>query len=160
MPGGVNPPSLVFCPLRDKSGPKDTLSNIVETGEYVVNLVTREMTEDMNATSGRYPAEVNEWTKTRFTALESLHISPARVAQSPVHFECRLYRVVEHGDGPLSSMYVIGEILGIHLSRALMAVESRNAFRPIARLGGKSYLNTAAAETFEISRPKPGPHTS
>ena len=162
MVGGVNPPSVVFCPVLDKRGePKDSLRNIRETGEFVVNLVTREMAGGMNEASFPYPEGSHEWNASGFSMLKSRSVKPARVAESPVQFECRLFQIVSHGEGPSASAYVIGEVLTAHIDPRLVDEQGGLAerFKPIARLGGTGYIDLEIGKVFELARPK-GPADS
>ena len=157
MVGGIRPASLMFCPVLDMEGrPKDTLRNVEETGEFVVNLVTREMAEGMNATSFAYPPGEGEWIISGFTMVESRSVKPSRVAESPVQFECRLFHALRHGEGPSASVYVVGEVLVAHVEASLADGSARlgDRFTPIARLGGAGYFDLAAGEVFELARPK------
>lgn len=154
--GGVSPPSLVFCTVLGSGGAKkDTLRNIEETGEYVVNLVTREMAEGMNETSGAYPHDFDEWAVSGFTRLASEVVAPARVGESAVQFECRLFQVVGHGDGAGAGRYVIGEVARAHV-RSDVVEGGLAGFAPISRLGGPDYLDLASGERFGMSRPRVG----
>lgn len=156
MVGGIRPPSLMFCPVLDREGnPKDSLRNIEQTGEFVVNLVTREMAEGMNATSYPYEAGQQEWQASGFSPLGSRVVKPARVAQSPVQFECRLFHALRHGEGPSASVYVVGEVLVAHVDPSLFDEDAKPLarFEPIARLGGKGYLDLACGKVFELERP-------
>lgn len=155
--GGNSPPSLVFSPTNGPGGlEKDTLRNIRETEEFCVNLVTREMALGMNQTSANVPMEESEWGIAAFNQVTSRSIRPARVAESPVQLECRLFAIVEHGDGPGSANYVIGEVLQIHLREEL--VGSPESIRPIGRLGGQMYIDTATGELFSMARPSGSPN--
>lgn len=155
MPGGVNPPSLCFCTILGRDGhKKDSLRNIEETGEFVVNLVMREMAEGMNETGFGFPPHVSEWPASGFTPIESDFVKPARVQESPAHFECRLFQAVQHGEGQNAGVYVMGEILAAHVSESLFSGEQVLPFEPIARLGGSSYFDLACGKVFEMSRPK------
>jgi len=146
MLGGSNPASLMISPtLTGKGLMKDTLRNIRETGEFVVNLVTREMADDMNQTSRNLPANESEWSWTKFAALPSSMIAPERVLESPVHLECKLFEVVEHGQGPNAARYVIGEVLMAHFEDSGSGL--------IARLGGPEYVDLGTVESFELQRP-------
>lgn len=152
MPGGVNPPSLCFCPIRAGGGrKKDTLVNIEETGEFTVNLVDRAMAEGMNQTSGLYPADIDEWPFSGFTQAESLVVRPARVAESPASFECRLHQVAFCGEEGGGAAFVIGEIVAMHVRTEL--TDSLTRFNPISRLGGPEYLDLASGEIFGLERP-------
>ena len=156
MAGGSRPPSLVFCPVLGKEGrPKDTLRNIEETGEFVVNLVDRPMAEGMNATSFEYPPGFNEWEVSGFRQIESRFVRPNRVAESPVQYECKLFQVIRHGAGTSGTVYVIGEIVAAHILSAFWLDGEFNteSFRPISRLGGPDYLDTESGERFRMPRP-------
>jgi flavin reductase (DIM6/NTAB) family NADH-FMN oxidoreductase RutF len=113
----VDPPLLGFAPgLREsKPGdthgePKDTLRNIRETREFVVNIVTYELLHPMNVTSGEYPPTVNEFELAKVTPAPSQLVRPARVAESPVSFECKLHQILDFSPAPTSGSLVIGEI--------------------------------------------------
>jgi flavin reductase (DIM6/NTAB) family NADH-FMN oxidoreductase RutF len=163
MVGGVNPPSLMFCPTIGPRGtPKDSLRNIQETAEFVVNLVTREMADGMNATSYAYPHGFDEWQVSNFTNISSDIVQPPRVLESPVAFECKLFTVVQHGEGASAACYVIGEIVRAHLHENLWQNGAfvQGAFNPISRLGGPNYLDMEAMEVFSMARPSRAPESS
>jgi flavin reductase (DIM6/NTAB) family NADH-FMN oxidoreductase RutF len=152
------PPLLGFSPglrkLEDASHEKDTLSNIRETKEFVVNVVTYAVAEQMNLTSGEYGHEVNEFELAKLTPVPSEKIKPPRVAESPVNFECKLERIIDFGSEWPSSSLVIGEILCIHLNDSVLK-EGRfdpNALDLIGRMGGNQYSRTV--DRFEMERPK------
>lgn len=154
--GGSNPPSIAFSPVVGSSGvEKDTLRNIRENGEYVINLVHREMADGMNRASATLPPDESEWAHAGFTPLPSDRVRPCRVAESWAHFECRAFTVVEHGEGSGAARYVIGEILVAHVTRRFIQDGQLipTAFDLIARLGGSNYLDCGALERFQITRP-------
>lgn len=115
---GSNPPavsiSITHLPSRP-SGQKDTLDNILDLGEFVVNIVTEATAVAMNETATTYPAHVDEFAAAGLTPVPSLTVRPPRVAESPVSFECRLHTTVPVGDGPGSGTLVIGIIQHIHI---------------------------------------------
>lgn len=156
MAGGANPPSVVVSPLTDRTGqPKDTLRNIRETGEYVINVVTYAMRDAMNHASAEFPYGVNEWEEAGFTPAPAVKVHPARVAESPLAIECRLFQIVPHGEGPLAANYVIGEVVYFHVAKALMTegrVEARQVDY-IARMGADWYARANADSMFEMPRP-------
>ncbi|HJP84315.1 MAG TPA: flavin reductase family protein [Fimbriimonadaceae bacterium] len=155
MVGGSNPPSLAFSPSLGSRGEKDTLRNMRETKEFVVNLVHRAMAEAMNSTSKYFPPEISEWEVAGLTPAPSLRVTPPRVAESQVQLECRLFEIAEHGHEPGSARYVIGEVLVAHLAPGIWNGESveQDKVRPIARMGGPNYLDTEALEFFQMLRP-------
>ncbi len=156
MAGGANPPSVVISPLTDRNGqPKDTLRNIQATGEYVINVVTYEMREKMNYASAEFPYGVNEWEQAGFTAAPATKVKPARVLESPMSIECRLFQVVPHGQGHLSANYIIGEVVYFHVAKSLMPEGTLDATLVdyIARMGGDWYARANEPAMFELPRP-------
>lgn len=152
--GGSNPPSLMICTVLGMNGePKDTLANVAQTGELVVNLVDRSMAEGMNQTSAPHPPEIDEWPLSGFTPLDSVAIKPKRVAESPVQFECRLAQIVAHGDGPAASRYIVAEILVAHVAPGIVTESGIQPIDLISRLGGSDYLDLATGERFRLPRP-------
>ncbi len=152
--GGANPPSLMFCTVLGPNGePKDTLTNIVQTRELVVNLVDRAMALGMNATSPTHPPEIDEWPLSGFTPIDSHLVRPRRVAESPVQLECRLHQIIEHGTGPSSSRYIVAEIVLAHLADGILTDQGIRPVNLIARLGGAEYLDMATGSRFQLPRP-------
>lgn len=156
MAGGANPPSVVVSPLTDRTGqPKDTLRNIRETGEYVINVVTYAMRERMNHASAEFPYGVNEWEEAGFVPAPAVKVKPPRVAESPLSIECRLFQIVPHGEGPLSANYILGEVVYFHVAQSLMDGETLDARRVdyIARMGADWYARANTDSMFVLPRP-------
>jgi flavin reductase (DIM6/NTAB) family NADH-FMN oxidoreductase RutF len=162
----AKPPLLAFAPgMRSpkKSGaaagqpagePKDTLRNIRETGEFVINVVTYELAEAMNLTSGDYDASTNEFEVAKLTSAPSKVVRPQRVAESPVSFECKLHQILDFNPAPEGGSLVIGEIVSIHVDERHLKEGhlDRNSLDLIGRMGGMQYTRTT--ERFEMARPK------
>lgn len=155
MAGGVSPLSLAFSPTDGAYGPKDSLKNIVDTGEFVVNTVHRAMAEGMNQSSAGFGSAVSEWEASGFTPAASVSVKPARVSESLVQLECKLFRVVRHGDGSGAANYVIGEVVRMHINRSVWNESGLrlDQVRLLSRMGGPEYLDAAALEIFELQRP-------
>lgn len=159
--GVSSDPACLVISITPKNGPdgaaakKDTLRNIEETGQFVVNTVSAPMTEAVNQCSALYPYGVDEMREVGLTPLPSTLVRPARVAESPVQMECELYRKLEIGDGRVgSATLIVGRILAMHVlaeayEKGRLKIE---ALQPVARLGGLSYGLTAGA--FDLPRPK------
>src|ERR1700719_440759 len=115
----AKPPLLGFSPslrlVDGHSAPKDTLHNIRETGEFVVNVVTFAVADAMNLTSGEYDSSVDEFALAKLNTRPSQVVRPPQVAESPVSFECKLNRIIDFGTEPPSGSLVIGEIVCVHL---------------------------------------------
>jgi flavin reductase (DIM6/NTAB) family NADH-FMN oxidoreductase RutF len=159
----ADPPLLAFAPgLRkpkaDKGhgDAKDTLRNIRETKEFVVNIVTYGLAEAMNVTSGEYDASVNEFELAKVTPACSKIVRPPRVAESPVSFECKLYQILDFSTAPTGSSLVIGQVVSIHMDDAHVKEGKldRNSLDLIGRMGGIQYTRTI--QRFEMVRPKVG----
>jgi len=158
----VDPPLLAFAPgLRTPKLPgvghgeaKDTLRNVREMREFVVTIVTYELREAMNLTSGDYDASVNEFELANITPAASKVVRPPRVAESPVSFECKLHQILDFSPAPTGSSLVIGRIVSIHIDDAHLkdGKLDRNSLDLIGRMGGIQYTRTT--QRFEMVRPK------
>jgi flavin reductase (DIM6/NTAB) family NADH-FMN oxidoreductase RutF len=145
-----NPPLLGVSISPRDGGPKDTLRNVRETRELVVNVVTEAMAAQIVKASGDWPGDVDELALVGLTAMPSDLVRPPRVAESPVSLECRLDREFALGE----SCFVVGEILRAHV-RDEVLTEGRvdvAKLRPLARLGGEQY--TGLGELLRLPRPK------
>ena len=145
-----DPPTLIVSITRKgDGGKKDTLRNIEETGDFVVNTVSEWTAEQMNDTSASLPYGVSELEKAGLTAVSSLKVRPPRVGEAAVAFECVVQRVVEVGEGtrPGNASVVFGTIVCVHVREGVLSGDDHiriDRLRPIARLGQRSH--TAAAE--------------
>ena len=152
-----NPPTVLFCSsIRGSDGKaKDTLNNVRATKEFVVNIVTDELFQAMNASSIEAPAGFNEFDYAGLTLGPSISVKPARVAESPIHFECNLREIIEIGTDPGGGSIVIGTIVHIHANDEVMIGRDKinlSALKPIGRLMGNSYCRVT--DIIEIERPK------
>ena len=136
-----NPPTLsVSFTRKEGGGKKDSLRNIEETGEFVVNSVNEWNAEQCNDTSASFPYGVSEMEQAGLTPIPSLYIKPPRVGEAAISFECRLDRVVEIGDGtqPGNASMVLGTVLCIHCREEAITENLHvriDQTRPIGRLG-------------------------
>jgi flavin reductase (DIM6/NTAB) family NADH-FMN oxidoreductase RutF len=152
----ANPPTILFCPMirSVNNQPKDTLQNIRETGEFVVNIVSGELVEKMNLTSVEAPCEVNEFDYAGLTPAPSCEVTPPRVAESPIHFECKLNQIVEISQEPGGGSVVIGTVVHMHIDERLLIGEDKIdlvKLNPIGRLAGNSYVHVT--DIFDMERP-------
>lgn len=149
------PPLLAFS----SSGWKNSAANIRATGEFVWNLVTRELAEPMNVTSASVPDDVDEFALAGIAPAPSRLVRPPRVAASPAAFECRLTQLIQleskEGD-TLDQWLVIGEAVGIHIDPAMLenGVYQTAHARPITRGGGPAdYFEVREDALFQMRRP-------
>lgn len=108
-----DPPTVgISIGNRAPGEPKDTLANIQATGEFVVNLVSRDNAEAMNKTATEFPPGVDELAAAGLTRLPSVKITPPRIAESPVAFECKLFQTIPLGPG---NTLVLGHVVAMHV---------------------------------------------
>ncbi len=152
--GGISssPPLIGISISKRRGEKKDTLKNIEYTGDFVVNIVTEEIAESMNITSGDYPSEVDEFKKAGFTPSSSEMISSPRISESPINFECRVFEklVIRNSE----NTFIIGEILLFHINDDLWSDGAVDAskLKAIGRLGTDKYCTVR--DIFEMIRPK------
>jgi flavin reductase (DIM6/NTAB) family NADH-FMN oxidoreductase RutF len=153
----ANPPVLGFVAAM-RPGPlphKDTLQNVLATKEFVVNLVSEEFAEKMNATSAEVPPEIDEFELSGLTPLVSELVKPPRVAESHVQMECRLRQVLKISDLPGGGNLVLGDVLRFHIDEAIVDSSFRidpDKLNAIGRAGGATYVRTH--DRFDMVRPK------
>src|SRR5581483_3932725 len=139
----ANPPVVSFaCGVREP--PKDTLANVRATGEFVINIVTEEIAERMNLTSGEYDAAVNEFAVSGLTPMASELVRPPAVHESPVNMECKVLQIIDVSVQPLGGSLVIGEVVRFHVDRAIFENFriDPDKLRAIGRMGGSGYTRT------------------
>ena len=144
-------PPMLGIAFSDRPGdPKDTLRNIRETGEFVVNVVSEPLLERMVRTAGDWPASVSEFDVTGLTPSPSHRVAPPSVAESPVHLECRFDRELPVGN----SVFVIGQVVLARVDDAVL-VDGRPdpaKLAAVGRLGGESY--SLMHDIVTVPRPK------
>jgi flavin reductase (DIM6/NTAB) family NADH-FMN oxidoreductase RutF len=160
---GSNPPTVLFCPtLRAAKGAgpgrpemrKDTLRNVEETGEFVINVVSEAIAAAANAASADVASDVDEFTLSGLTPAASEAVRPPRVAESPAQMECRLLQVIYTGRVPGAGVIVLGEVVRFHLRESLV-----EDFRidpagldAVGRMAGNTWVRTR--DRIEIKRPE------
>lgn len=155
-----DPPFVMFSAGAHEGdgGRKDTVANIEATGEFVYNMATWAQKDQMNTTAMIVERGVDELAAAGLEALPSRLVRPPRVKGSPVHFECRLHRVIElPGRKPSSAhQLVIGQVAAVHIDDDALTKDGRIdilKLRPIARLGYKDYASVEAL--FQMDKRMP-----
>ena len=150
----ASPPTLMFCGANDRTGKmKDSVINVGQVPEFVVNVVPYALRDVMNQTSAALPLGESEFEKFNIAPAPSTMVKPPRVAVSPVAFECKLDRIVCIGEGPLAGNVVFGTVLCAHVSETVLtdgAIDPRK-LDTIGRMGGEYYTRTT--ELFTLKRP-------
>lgn len=151
------PPQVMYAPQgpHKDGGQKDSLLNVEATKEFVANMATWELKEQMRLTSTHLTRGKSEFTHAGLEMEPSALVKPPRVKATPIHLECRLVKTVElPSDFPeRPNFIVIGEVIGIHIRDDVLTngMVDITKVRPIARLG---YLDYAVVnESFSMPMP-------
>ena len=151
---GEDPPHVMFSTVRTGDKNKDTLNNVLANKQFVVNLVTEELVEQMNTTSEMVESSVDEFELANLTPIASELIKPKRVKEAKAHFECEMvhhYFLENHKNG--GACIVIGKVLMMHISDEILMENYRinlDKYKPVARLAGSNY--SKLGEMFSIKR--------
>ncbi|MBY0357881.1 MAG: flavin reductase family protein [Candidatus Obscuribacterales bacterium] len=144
----TNPPVICFAPsnkkmvVDGKAVPKDTLRNIRQTKEFVVNIVSRKLAEKMCQTSGEYAADISEFKAVEIETAACQVVRPFRVAEALISMECRLRQVIEFGGQPGAGNLVLGDVLRFHLHESVYLEHDKinlDVLDPVGRLSGHQY---------------------
>lgn len=153
-----NPPVAVFSPAYSgrTGAAKDTLHNVREVPEVVINMVNYDMVQQTSLASSPFPKGVNEFIKSGFTPLASELVKPFRVKESPVQLECRVLEIKELGKAGGAGNLVICEIIRIHIQEAVLNEAGQIDTRKIdlvARMGDNWYCRASGDALFEVEKP-------
>ncbi len=155
----ANPPMLVFSPTsrgRDNSE-KDTLRNVREVAEVVINICDYPLVEQLSLASAEYPAGVNEFGKAGLTEAQSDRVRPPRVAECPVALECVVEQLIALGDGPGHGNLVLCRVVQGHFREDILLADKPgidpHKFEAVSRLGGDWYSRLRPSTLFTVARP-------
>ena len=150
------PPIIGFA----SSGRKDTLANIEATGEFVWNLASEPLAQQMNQSCAVVAPEVNEFELAGLATAPSVLVKPPRVQASPVTMECRCSQILQlQGvDGTkVPTWLVLGEVVMVHIDESLLkdGIYQTAAGRPLLRGGGPAdYFTISEAQKLLMHRPR------
>jgi len=152
-----DPPVVMFA----AEGRKDSVVFVEETGQFVCNLATWELREQMNTTAGRYPRGINEMREAGLDAAPSVRVRVPRVAAAPCALECRWLQTLRLDGlaGPATDTHVVfGEVVGVHIDERFLkdGLLDTAALRPIARAGYHDYFVATDAARFSMAPPHLG----
>lgn len=147
-----DPPTVCFSTsYRDPR--KDTYVNVKAAGEFVVNIVSEEIAEQMNLTSGEYPYGVDEFQVSGLTPAPSMVVRPPRVLESHVNMECKLVQIIDLSDRPGGASLIIGRVVRFHVDDEVVEdfrIDPEK-LRAVGRMGGNTYSRTR--DRFDMIRP-------
>ena len=150
------PPIIGFS----SNSAKDSLRNVQETGEFVWNLATRPLADQMNTTCVAAPYGTDEFVLAGLTPVASRRVAVPRVGESPVNFECKMTEVVQlrsHAGAMVQAWLVLGEVIAVHIARHLLRNGVFDTFGAgiILRAGGPSaYAEVRPGSRFDMFRPR------
>jgi flavin reductase (DIM6/NTAB) family NADH-FMN oxidoreductase RutF len=149
-------PPMVVISVGSRGGvPKDTARNVREVPEFVLNVVNEDVGEAMNATSAELSFEHDELALADLTPLPSTRVRPVRVAESPIHIECKVDQLISIGTG--ENTLILGEVLAYHIRDDVFDPERKrirlDRLNALGRLAGDGYCRTR--DQFEMIRPDP-----
>ena len=151
---GDDPPHIMFSASRANNAIKDTLKNVLETKEFVVNMVTEDLVEQMNMTAHPIPSHESEFELAGLTPEPSLKVKPPRIKESPIAMECELvHHYTLEGNKFGGSTIIIGRVLHFHIADEVLMDDFKinlDTYKPVARLAGANY--SKLGELFSIKR--------
>lgn len=152
---GANPPVVVFSPTLTRAGAKkDTLKNVEATGEFVVHAATADFADKVNLSAKELPPEESEVELVGLLTTPSARVKPPRLAEAAVALECVVRQIIPVGTGPIAANLVIGEVVVMHISDAVLGESGKpdpRKLRTVARLGAEFWCHTS--DLFEMKRP-------
>lgn len=155
----ANPPVVIFSPARSgrTGATKNTLDNVREVPEVVINVVNYDLVHQASLSSTEYPKGVNEFVKAGLTEIPSVKVRPSRVMESPVQFECIVREVIELGTQGGAGNLVIAEIVMMHINNNVLDPETKmidqHKIDLVARMGGDWYCRASGAAMFKVAKP-------
>ena len=156
----ADPPCLMYCPNGPKKGtadPKDSLSNVEATKEFVFNLCSYELREAMNKSARHEPRGEDEMAKVGLAPALSVNVRPPRVAAAPIALECTYLQTVSLPSSSIGTdnNMVLGQVVGVHVQDDVItdgAIDIAK-MRPISRLGYLDYSVVEPETVFSMDRP-------
>ncbi len=155
---GTNPATLIFSPNRrgHDASQKDTLNNVLEHDEVVINMVDFAMVEQMSLSSCAYEKGVNEFKKAGFTEGVSVMVKPPRVMESKAVFECKVTQVIQMSEAGGAPNLVICEVVMAHFSEDILNEQGQIDHKKtdwVARMGGDWYCRASGDALFRVAKP-------
>lgn len=153
-------PPLVILGLQSKGqgALKDTTGNVRRTGDFVVNLVSEEIAEQMNLCANDFPPEIGELETVGLTPTPSQTVAPPAIAEAPAALECRQFLMLNVT--PERDL-LIGEVLHARAQPGVVHPEALytdlDRYRPVGRLFADLYSRqhdrfALTRETYDPAR--------
>jgi len=154
-----DPPCVMYCPNAVKPGTdekKDSYTNVRDTGEFVFNMCTWGLRNEMIATAEHSPRNADEMAAAGLEPAPCINVKPPRVKASPVALECKHLQTIDLPPGKTSQSHmVIGQVVGIHIDDSVITdgIVDVHKMELIARLGYLDYAKIEAENIISLKRP-------
>ena len=154
----VNPPIMIFSPVKSArfGNNKDTLENVEQIKECVIGLVNEDIAQQVSLASCSFDKNVNEFEKAGLIEVKSDLVTPSRISESPINFECKVNDIITLGDEGGAGNLVLAQILKIHIDKSILDVnENIDPFKLniVSRYGGDWYGKTTKNSLYKIAKP-------
>lgn len=144
----ANPGLLGFSASRHSTGEKDTIRNLRQSGEMVINIASWSMAAQVQKCAEEISADQSEAERAGLALISSELVKPPRVRDAPVHFECELDRMIGLGDIP--NMIVVARIRQMHLREDIILPDAKidtMALDPLGRVAGRNYCRVETVQS-------------
>jgi flavin reductase (DIM6/NTAB) family NADH-FMN oxidoreductase RutF len=153
-----NPPILVFSSNRrvSNNSTKDTLHNIMQTREVVINVVNYNIVRQMALASIDYPSDVSEFEKAGLTPLPADLVQPMRVAESPAQMECKVKDIIPLGEEGGAGHLIICEVVRMHIQESVLDEDGKinpHKIDLMGRMGRAFYVRASGESIHKIFQP-------
>ena len=154
----VNPPIMIFSPVKSArfGNNKDTLENVKQIKECVIGLVNEDIAQQVSLASCSFDKNVNEFEKAGLIEVKSDLVTPSRISESPINFECKVNDIITLGDEGGAGNLVLAQILKIHIDKSILDLnEDIDPFKLniVSRYGGDWYGKTTKDSLYKIAKP-------
>ena len=149
-----NPPVLLYTQVTQRNGiDKDTLQNLIETGECVVNIANFTLLEKVNATSASIAVDESEFDYADVESCASYKVVPLSVKESPIRYECKLREVISIGDLPAGGTVILLDVKFVYVRDDLYidGIINQKLVDSVGKMGGDHYSLTS--KNIELNRP-------
>ena len=152
---GYDPPYVMFSAggHERENRRKDTVENVDATGEFVFNMATYALRDAVNLSGQTIDPDIDEMATAGLTPAPSRLVAPPRVAESPVHFECRLHDIIvlPGNSNATTNHVVIGRVVGVHIDDSVITAEGKVDVKTIRRIARLGYMEYTVVDTvFEM----------
>ncbi len=158
----ANPPIAIFSPARrvKDNTRKHTLENVYQVPEVVINVVSFDIVEQMNLSSGEFAAGVNEFEKSGLTPVASELVRPFRVLESPVQMESRVVEIKPLSNVGGAGQLIFCKLLRVHIRKDILNPDgsiNQQKIDLVGRMGAEDYVRASGEALFQLDKPvRPG----